>query len=465
MRSLANYGFLTRRPPTLAIVLVCGSLLAFRLFPFADTALESPPSIPVLTTTHTPERFLLNGPPTRRLKDNLRADLKYITTWHGNGFTNDIMSYINLLYLAKATQRVAIMDSFFPAPQHVGKTFAAAAVTPTNLPFKDVFDLPRFTELSGVQVVQWADVKNASSDEAELDSLGCWNLDQANVNNKGPHVKKTPEQLKIDISYSIAPYWVKQYPEQPGNEHVRLSQLVALSFPRTYRKSIQSQKPVKSSILQLEVTPDDHLMCFDYLFTTCENSAHDIWMDYSSTWRQIGQYLHFHPKIERLAQEYLRKILDVAVGEDIPPYIAVHVRHGDFEDWCNGLSREDCFAPLSTYRHRVQQLQARLLEEKGVSVEHVVMTSDEVSEEWWAEVASYGWARPDHTTTKDEHGPWYTVLIDNAIQGLGHGVVGTKFSTVSSIAAKRVESWNNGLSYMVKWGIVGADNMVMEDDE
>ncbi|KAF7290992.1 hypothetical protein HMN09_01278100 [Mycena chlorophos] len=67
-------------------------------------------------------------------------------------------------------------------------------------------------------------------------------------------------------------------------------------------------------------------------------------------------------------------------------------------------------------------------------------------------------AWPDHTNTKDEYGPFYPFLIDGAIQAMSHAIVGTDRSTVSGIAAKRIESWQGGLAYFVRWGRPGADD-------
>lgn len=47
-----------------------------------------------------------------------------------------------------------------------------------------------------------------------------------------------------------------------------------------------------------------------------------------------------------------------------------------------------------------------LLEQKGVNVTHVVITSDEKDTEWWREVAELGWVIPDHTKTRLIYGNW-----------------------------------------------------------
>ncbi|KAF7290976.1 hypothetical protein HMN09_01276300 [Mycena chlorophos] len=497
----------SRRTQTLALVLVCGGLIAFNTFaPLGESLRPSELTGPflrpwktttkdgvvledtigwedqailgegvhrkvsqhrVLTVTATEtetvqvpttttkivepsasQRPLVNGPPTAKMRDNLRPELKYITSWHGAGITNDMMAHINLLYLAKQTDRIPIMDIFFADWGHVGFGYK---VRPPPMLFGDVFDLPRFTNLTGVEVLQWPDVKAA--DSREIDSFGCWNLEQANLNNQNPHLgATTPGERGFDISYMVIPPWTKQYPEQKWNEFVRLSQLVALSFPEKHKENVQAQQQTLrgSTLLGLKTPPDEQLMCFDWLFNTCENAPHDVLKDYSSTWRQIGQHLHFHPKIEGLAHEYLRKAFQLSVDQPVPPYIAVHVRRGDFDIWCT-VPREECFTPFLYFARKVKKMQEQLLADKGLTIQHVVVTSDESADEFWADVASYGYGRPDHTTTKEEYGAFYPVFIDNAIQGLAHGIVGTEMSTVSRIAAKRIESWQGGINTMVSF--------------
>jgi len=95
---------------------------------------------------------------------------------------------------------------------------------------------------------------------------------------------------------------------------------------------------------------------------------------------------------------------------------------------------------------------------KGVQIDHIIMTSDERNETWWQEVAQQGWKFPDHSQTKDLYGDWHPVLIDAAIQSGGVGFVGTDRSTMSIMAMRRVQSWQNGITALVKWGHIGADD-------
>jgi hypothetical protein len=122
-------------------------------------------------------------------------------------------------------------------------------------------------------------------------------------------------------------------------------------------------------------------------------------------------------------------------------------------------------------------VQEELLAKKGLDVYNVLITSDEEDPEWWAEVAKLGWKSPNHTNTEAEYGRWcvyiyiaiimfrgltvfyrYPVLIDAVIQSNGIGFVGTDRSTMSGMAERRSQSWHGGVTRMVKWGFIGADD-------
>lgn len=121
---------------------------------------------------------------------------------------------------------------------------------------------------------------------------------------------------------------------------------------------------------------------------------------------------------------------------DLPPFISLHVRHGDFAHGCdpskstntstNAESKQEedaylrCFEPLSAWVTRVEEIKKELKEKKGVEVEKVVMMSDEKSERWWREVGELGWLRLDHDVlgTEARYGEWYVLLASSSFNGL-----------------------------------------------
>ncbi|QRV86513.1 hypothetical protein RhiJN_14531 [Ceratobasidium sp. AG-Ba] len=115
------------------------------------------------------------------------------------------------------------------------------------------------------------------------------------------------------------------------------------------------------------------------------------------------------------------------------------------------MNKEACFAPASAYARRVKEIQdaLRARPNGGIDARHVLVTSDERNPEWWEEIAELGpeWGWIDHATeqTVQKHGKWYPVILDAVFQSMGVGFVGTDHSTMSQLAQKRVEDWNQGL--------------------
>jgi len=158
-------------------------------------------------------------------------------------------------------------------------------------------------------------------------------------------------------------------------------------------------------------------------------------------------------------------------------YITIHVRHGDFVGWCNGVPVEECFAPIPVIARRVREVQEELsIKHPGMNTKHVIMTSDERDEAWWDLVKAQGWYRLDHSNTAAQYGRWfvlsllfrlfrsspttarYPVIIDAVVQSKGMGFVGTDRSTFSVLSRRRVEDWQRGVTRTVKWGHEGADD-------
>ncbi|RDB28949.1 hypothetical protein Hypma_015821 [Hypsizygus marmoreus] len=405
---------------------------------------SSESSVAVVVDPLGPE-FNLVGRPTKHFRDSLRPDRKYITSWISAGWTNDVMTYINLIYLGIITDRIPIIPMF--TPSHIG-----GAVPPID--FGLVFDVPRLRTALGKPVLEWHQVKNRHSQE--LDEIGCWNTWEAVQEREAyPRRSQVPEHLKLDISYTKAPTWIKVIPHFEHDMHSSFWSLAALAFPEA--RSANLVPPLKSPQNHVLLPPDEQLLCYDYLYYVCANQPFEFEFDYSPAWRFVGQYMYWTPTIERLADQYVRRAIGAAEDHPTPPYIAIHVRRGDFKVWCDE-DTTGCFASLPVIARRVEEVKVELRQRKGITVNHIIMTSDERNTTWWEDVKTLGWYPIDHSQTGELLGPWYPVLIDAAIQSLGAGFVGTDRSTMSMLARKRVESWSDGATRIFKWGKPDSDD-------
>ncbi|KAG8925562.1 hypothetical protein FRC02_009589 [Tulasnella sp. 418] len=420
----------------------------------------------------------LNGPPMNSFRENLKEDSKYVTGWNFAGMTNDFMVYINLIYLGMISSRVPIIPPFIPASVHLGKGGLIKD-------FSEFFDLPGLRAAVNHPILEWSQVKKGAYAGNTMDledvvdePIGCWSNWQPFGTNGKPIYTELSSFLKLDISYTPVPDNVKL--SDKGNHHSSYWGMVSLLYPEGRAKALRQKEAVASYSPRLNqsLPPDDQLACFDILYYAAVRDTYEWERDYSPAWNLVGQYARFSRRLEDISMSYIRKVFNVGRNEDIPPvrdildspvvfdnliamhpnqYISIHVRRSDFADRCGkNKNKEDCFLPLSTYDKEVQHIKAELADRHGPAsplskVNHVLVTSDEKDSEWWGTVRQQGWYFIDHGSekTSDALGKWYPSFIDAFAQSRGVGFVGTLHSTMSLVAARRVQYWNDGPTRMV----------------
>ncbi|KAG1733023.1 uncharacterized protein EDB91DRAFT_650610 [Suillus paluster] len=135
------------RQPSLRMI--CAALAGVSLLSFGALLLEP---LSYLDVQYAPaysavfnSRLYVQGPPTQRFRDNFRNDTKYIISWASSGWTNDVMTYGNLIYLALITERIRIIPKFLSS--HIDKS---------ELPFAfgEVIDAPRLSQAIGIPLLE-----------------------------------------------------------------------------------------------------------------------------------------------------------------------------------------------------------------------------------------------------------------------------------------------------------------------
>ncbi|KJA28528.1 hypothetical protein HYPSUDRAFT_128961, partial [Hypholoma sublateritium FD-334 SS-4] len=388
----------------------------------------------------------LKGTPTEDFRDNLLPDVQYITSWISAGWTNDVMTYMNLIYLGSLTNRVPILPQF--TPSHIG-----GGVPPID--FGEIFDVPRLRIEMNRPLIEWHEIKIRNAEAVQ--ELGCWNVWEAvQQHATSPRDSSLTNRLKLDISYTKAPSWIKLIPRYEHDLFSDFASLSVLAFPEG--RTENAIEPRESPQNHVKLPPDEHMLCYDYLYYVCAHQSYEFEFDYSPVWLFVGRFMHWTARVEDLAIQYVRKALGVGETEQTPPYISVHIRHGDFSDWCHEVPIDDCFAPMAAIVRRVNEVKQEILERKKIHVKHVILTSDEKNATWWQAVLDQGWYRVNSSETVEQYGTWYPLIIDAVIQSGGVGFVGTDRSTMSLLARRRVQSWHDGVVRTIKWGRPGADD-------
>ena len=146
------------------------------------------------------------------------------------------------------------------------------------------------------------------------------------------------------------------------------------------------------------VLPSNRLACSDSVYYGKDypfwDRAGSEWREGRGAWQAIGQHMHFQPGLIRMADDMLRHMWDLAWDEEVPLYMAVHIRRGgkffdvichshidsladgaDFQQgWKNVTPRQ--FA----YRAWEVLNEARLF--LGVEIKRIIVTTDETDPEW-----------------------------------------------------------------------------------
>ncbi|KZT30813.1 hypothetical protein NEOLEDRAFT_1054252 [Neolentinus lepideus HHB14362 ss-1] len=386
------------------------------------------------------EKSYVLGPPAAKFRDNLRSDAKYITSWDAAGWTNDVMAMGNMIYLGLISDRIPIIPPF--TPSHVNASAGPVLAS-------DVFDLTHLSSVLRKPLLEWHEVKQR--DSKEVDELGCWSVwetvheDRDGTRKPRPH--RGENTLGLDISYTRVPDEASML----GNDHASFWGLAALGFPDYRARHLGTPRPSKQRGVALP--PDEQVLCFDILYYIGVYKTFEYYEEYSPVWRDVVRHMRWAKGLNDLAQGYIRRTLDVPDGSDIPPFISIHFRRGDFKIHCPDWNTDGCFATLEMFAKAVSEVQEELWTRRGIRVTRVIMNSDEKDPAWWDEVAALGWTWADHEKerTAELYGQWYPVLIDAVIQSSGVGFVGTDMSTMSLLAQKRTEDWQQGVTRTVVW--------------
>ncbi|KAF8647058.1 hypothetical protein AX16_006893 [Volvariella volvacea WC 439] len=323
--------------------------------------------------------------PTTYFRENLRNDTFYVTAWSSAGFTNQYMNYINLIYLGVLSERVPIIPPFAPA-DHISANGGV-------VPFSEVFDLARLSHNIRAPLLEWSDIKTLPSRNADASSapqnvpvehVGCWSTRQQNDYEPygSPNLLK---HLGLDVSYTRVPNAVRRAPDLEVDIHLRFSDVAALIYPHDPSHVLPDEEDEENEEFPLMTIsalgeaggPEKTLACFDFMYYVSSSREEYEWKrGWSPAWRFVGKYARFNDKLLDLARGYLARLFGTAES-NIPPFIAVHVRRGDFMYHCRGVDIKECFAPVSAYAQRVEEVRKELWEVRGIDIlpSNVLVTS------------------------------------------------------------------------------------------
>jgi len=364
---------------------------------------------------------------------------------------------------------------------------------PTNISL--FYDLPRFFHLTSIPALEMSQLKLPTSpDKSQQEDFPCWSVQESTVgfpnfeaisfDMHGLYVHHWPlpghtfargaggfdlsfDSLRIwDSSPSAKDDWINK---------VRQEFLPQKKLPQDPEKELVKEggkDNMKDGFHTHDApSPTDQVVAFDnslflgpIMFSPLDLSPSTSPLEPTlagegTSWTSIGQHLHFTPHISSIANQYLMSIFSVSSPSQIPPFISIHLRRGDFEEFTGSYTSLDKYS-LALSR-LIPRLQSRLSSPSSFSGPSrlsfhpksklpaseypVLCTTDESSSSpFIQEVLKKGWKIVDHSQetgfgTKENLGGWYPTLVDMKILSMGKGFVGTDRSTYTHLAGLRVK--------------------------
>lgn len=363
------------------------------------------------------------------------------------------------------------------------------------------FDIPRFEQLTGVRVKEWADAKPLTEKEIAI------GVDVARRHKISPQWDSLAENITCQITRNFSSL-------QGVDKTFANLFLLRVSFvePPPRPPSVHLNDATENAI---DRTPGLSFLSdiIDRYMAYEEKSlylSHTYSLKGSQTvrpWNEIGQHIHFKQEVVDLALHLVQSLqsppspsqtnttlspslslINNATPSPSPspnndtkstnttevttrpspsqkalpsqlaqpsqptvtrPYIAVHLRRSDIVNKCVnltiGITQEaiDACAP-SIAHYAVEVEQARTELKRRTSVEPlVVVTTDTTSQEDLDAIVALGWHRVDHVQagTNQILGLFGAAMVDAAILAHADVLVGTAVSTMSKIAQFRQQSW------------------------
>ncbi|KAL8287015.1 hypothetical protein RQP46_004021 [Phenoliferia psychrophenolica] len=314
-----------------------------------------------------------------------------------------------------------------------------------NLALNSVFDIKSFSYYSNVSMVEWRNVKIPDVPGTRHEKLSCWGWrDERPLARYNVHTDFWPPPGQLTVPSSIE---------------------TSMTFPAIEVLVSQSQDTwlketairYFGSVEKAPAFPDSQLLCFENLFYVPSTHFVEGAVDRSyaieefapddPVWSQVGRHLYFSDAVNRIADELLHSLL----GSTKNPFVAIHIRQGDFV----ALGRT-ALAVADSYLAAEQAVQIELAGRKrpglfsvgtlGNRRLPVLFTTDSEDPIFVEKLVKLGWIHVDHTefATATRFGGWYPGILDSVLLSRSIGFVGTKMSTFSYIAARRVETWNGG---------------------
>ncbi|KAF9123077.1 hypothetical protein BG015_005411 [Linnemannia schmuckeri] len=432
--------------------------------------------------------------------NNLNANTKYLSFLPFGGLTNQFISVQNAAFIALKLNRTLILPPII-SNSHDRKN--------THQRWSRYMGLPRFMQLTGLQVLEWDDVRPMTDAQRQV------GLDQGlrSTTIKGPlgpiHTE-TEEWAAIAENTTCQIIHGYGRPELDINFSARnflfhfLIRPVFVFAPAPPRKQDKPNAPIvydnrdSGDVVLVEdildrysdydISPKERAQGKPNLLFLSHTFGVKLAARTGDDWNLIGKNLHFQPKVMEYATLRINQeiqddkdievlpnndpeeveitederrnpvseegttITDIQAPSTRIPHIAVHLRRDDIWHKCVGAKKgmNNCMIPIERYADAVER--ARVYASRTLGLHShlpVVVTTDTQSEEDFQKIKELGWHRLNHSKyqTTEIWGTFGDALVDAAILAHADVLVGSAVSTMSRIAVLRQKGWYDRRSF------------------
>ncbi|KAG0362904.1 GDP-fucose protein O-fucosyltransferase-domain-containing protein [Gamsiella multidivaricata] len=345
----------------------------------------------------------------RPFEDTLdKHDTKYLTYLPYAGITNQFYGMLRGMEVAKALGRTLIIPPITASSHDKSKQ---------NQPWSKFLDLARFTELTGIKIVEFHQLRDA--EQAEL------------------------SELKCGITCGF------------GSK--RTIDFTAKSFLKQWKFNV-TLEPLAADVTKLEMITSMLAPRKDEKYL-CISNTYKIMVKDKSEWERFGQHLHFTEELESFVEDFMEENLvkpepkvDPKTKQEIEPeyeYLAIHVRRGDFAAYCEGNFQGPkmvhCLPSTEQIAERIDVVQSKLnLSMDFSKMLPVFVATNERRPEELKKFADLGWRYLDHEQmgTAERLGVFGPMMVDQVFMAHAQGFVGIQMSTFSRVGVLRQLDWH-----------------------
>lgn len=206
-----------------------------------------------------------------------------------------------------------------------------------------------------------------------------------------------------------------------------------VNHPETLARLAELERPMP------DILPTDKLVAVDSVYwcrTDPERrNLHAEWHQGEGAWLNVGIHMRWQPGLVRLADDFLRHMFDLGARDELPQFMAIHIRRGDFNEFWKRVTPRQ-------YAHRAWDA-LKEAASLGLRPTKIIVTTDEQDPEWLDQLRAYGFMVVDHAAaqTGERLGWWMPTLLDAIILSKATVFMGNPSSTSEClIQAKDGES-------------------------